>query len=95
MPSAAEVKSLFRQFLRVGRKFPNYNIRHYIQRRSKEEFHSLAANADAAAAEAAWQRAKSQLEVWQRQSVVYQLYGRKVKTVLELDQAAAARQHAG
>jgi hypothetical protein len=54
----------------------------YIQRRAKEEFHSLAANADAAAAEAAWQRAQSQLEVWKRQSVVYQLYGRKIKTVL-------------
>jgi hypothetical protein len=56
--------------------------RSYIQRRTKEEFHTLAANADAAAADAAWQRAKSQLEVWKRQSVVYQLYGRKIKTVL-------------
>jgi hypothetical protein len=42
----------------------------------------MAANTDAAAADAAWQGAKSQLEVWKRQSVVYQLYGRKIKTVL-------------
>lgn len=27
MPSAAEVKSLFRAYLRLGRTFPNYNIR--------------------------------------------------------------------
>jgi hypothetical protein len=47
----------------------------------------LAANADAAAADAAWQQAQSQLEVWKRQSVVYQLYGRKVKTVLVSDVA--------
>jgi hypothetical protein len=26
-PSAGEVRALFRQFLRVGRTFPNYNIK--------------------------------------------------------------------
>lgn len=54
----------------------------YITRRAKEEFHALAKNTDAAAAEAAWQRAQSQLGVWQRQSVVYGLYGRRVKNVM-------------
>eukprot|EP00878_Enallax_costatus_P007958 GHUV01008324.1.p1 GENE.GHUV01008324.1~~GHUV01008324.1.p1 ORF type:complete len:114 (+),score=28.29 GHUV01008324.1:158-499(+) len=91
MPSAAEVRSLFRQYLRLGRQFHNYNIKHYITRRAKEEFHSLATRSDAAA-EAAWQRAKSELDVWKRQSVVYQLYGRKLKNVMELD-AAAQRHH--
>lgn len=27
MPSANEIKSLFRAYLRLGRNFPNYNIR--------------------------------------------------------------------
>jgi hypothetical protein len=54
----------------------------YIDRRAKEEFHTLAKSNDKAAAEAAWQRAHSQLEVWKRQSVVYGLYGRRVKTVM-------------
>lgn len=42
----------------------------------------MAKSNDTAAAEAAWQRAHSQLEVWKRQSVVYGLYGRRVKTVM-------------
>jgi hypothetical protein len=54
----------------------------YIDRRAKEEFHALAKGNDTAAAEAAWQRAQSQLAVWKRQSVVYGLYGRRVKTVM-------------
>lgn len=55
----------------------------YISRRAKEEFHLAASSTtDAAAAEAAWRRAQAQLEVWRRQSVVYQLYGRKTKTVM-------------
>jgi len=57
----------------------------YITRRAKEEFHALANNADSAAAEAAWKRAQSQLEVWKRQSVVYGLYGRRVKNVMVSD----------
>jgi hypothetical protein len=88
MPSAHEIKSLFRAYLRLGRNFPNYNIRHYIQRRAKEDFHALTKNTDTAAAEAAWQKAKGELDVWKRQSVVYGLYGRRGKTVMELQEAA-------
>lgn len=54
----------------------------YITRRAKEEFHALAKGTDTAAAEASWQRAQSQLDVWKRQSLVYGLYARKVKNVM-------------
>jgi hypothetical protein len=56
--------------------------RSYIQRRAKEDFHALTKNTDTAAAEAAWQKAKGELDVWKRQSVVYGLYGRRGKTVM-------------
>lgn len=85
--TAAEVKALFRAFLREGRKFPNYNIREYIKRRSKEEFHANADLCDPAVLVTLWQGAKQQLEVVRKQSLVYNLYGRKVKNILELDVA--------
>lgn len=62
----------------------------YITRRAKEEFHALAQSTDTAAAEAAWQNAQRQLDVWKRQSVVYGLYGRRVKTVMVSGQHAGA-----
>jgi hypothetical protein len=62
----------------------------YITRRAKEEFHALAKGTDTAAAEAAWQRAQSQLDVWKRQSLVYGLYARKVKNVMVSPFSAAA-----
>lgn len=62
--------------------------RSYIQRRAREEFHAISSGVrDQAAADAAWGHAASELEVWKRQALVYGLYGRKVKNVLELDGA--------
>lgn len=67
----------------------------YITRRAKEEFHALAQSTDTAAAEAAWQHAQRQLDVWKRQSVVYGLYGRKVKTVMVSGQYCRGTQQVG
>mmetsp|Transcript_4149 Transcript_4149/g.10380 ORF Transcript_4149/g.10380 Transcript_4149/m.10380 type:complete len:92 (-) Transcript_4149:94-369(-) len=88
--NAGEVRSLFRAFLREGRKFNNYNIREYILRRAKEGFRAqLTGNQS----EAAFSAAKEELQVVRRQSVVYQMYGRPTKNVMELDQASSrARQ---
>mmetsp|Transcript_12414 Transcript_12414/g.26817 ORF Transcript_12414/g.26817 Transcript_12414/m.26817 type:complete len:94 (+) Transcript_12414:160-441(+) len=86
MPSSNEVKSLFRAFLREGRKFPNYNIREYVLRRAREGFREVAGETNATKLDALWASAKEQLEVVKRQSVVYGLYGRKTKNILELDQ---------
>jgi len=53
-------------------------------RKAREDSRRWAAQppADAAAAEAAWQGAVEDLEAFRRQSVVYGMYGRKMKTVL-------------
>ncbi|CAL9014311.1 unnamed protein product [Prunus brigantina] len=37
-PSRAEVLTLFRSFLRVARKFTDYNIREYTKRRTIDAF---------------------------------------------------------
>ncbi|GLC41610.1 hypothetical protein PLESTB_000696900 [Pleodorina starrii] len=87
MSAAVEARALLRAFLRQGRRFPNYNIREYIRRRAKEGFHEAASVTDPAAVAALLQSGRQELEVVKRQSLVYQLYGRKVKNVLELDLA--------
>lgn len=85
--AAQEMRTVLRQFLRLARSFPNYNMRHYLHRRATEEARALAAVTDAAALEQALQQARHDLQVWQRQSVVYGMYGRKLKNVLELKAA--------
>ncbi|GIL82816.1 hypothetical protein Vretimale_8186 [Volvox reticuliferus] len=87
MNAGAEARALFRALLREGRRFPNYNIREYVQRRAKEGFHEAASITDPVAAESLLQYGRKELEIVKRQSFVYQLYGRKVKNVLELDLA--------
>jgi hypothetical protein len=54
----------------------------YLQRKAKEEARSVASATDAAAVETAVQQAQKDLVVWKRQSIVYSLYGRKMKNVL-------------
>ncbi|EFJ48483.1 hypothetical protein VOLCADRAFT_74585 [Volvox carteri f. nagariensis] len=87
MSAGVEARALFRAFLREGRRFPNYNIREYIQRRAKEGFQEAASITDITAVDALLQSGRQELEVVKRQSLVYRLYGRKVKNVLELDLA--------
>jgi LYR motif-containing protein 4 len=82
MPTAREVVTLYRTFLREGKKFPNYNIREYILRRSKEDFHLNAGQHDATTVQALWSKALEDLEVVKRQSIVYKLYGRKMLNVM-------------
>ncbi|KAG2452468.1 hypothetical protein HYH02_002708 [Chlamydomonas schloesseri] len=85
MSAASEARSLFRALLRAGKHFPNYNVREYIQRRAREGFHDGAKLTDPAAVKSLLELGRQELEVVKRQSVVYGLYGRKVKNVLELD----------
>jgi hypothetical protein len=84
MPSHSQVLNLYRSFIREGTKFPNYSIREYILRRAKEGFRSnRSANVEEATKLVAL--AEKEFEVAQRQSILYGMYGRKVKNVLEID----------
>jgi phage terminase Nu1 subunit (DNA packaging protein) len=87
MSASREVLGLYREFLRVGRKFTNYNVREFVKRRAKEGFHEGKELTDAAAIAAALKQAKEQLAVAQRQSVVYSLFAQPVKSIMELKAA--------
>lgn len=54
----------------------------YVQRRAREGFVDARSVTDTAALEQLWQRARQELEVVRRQSVVYSLYARKHKSVM-------------
>lgn len=91
----AEVRALFRAILREGRKFPNYNVREYVKRRAREGFHEAAGLSDPPAVAALVKKAREELDVVKRQSIVYSLYTRKVKNVLEIDMAHDNQQRLG
>ncbi|GMH37363.1 hypothetical protein BSKO_05236 [Bryopsis sp. KO-2023] len=83
MPTAADVRALYRAFLRQGELFPQYNIREYIKRRAREGFEAQRKTTQPEAIEAAWKKAKEDLEVAKRQAVVYSLFSRPQKSVME------------
>uniref|UniRef100_A0A7N0ZXF6 Complex 1 LYR protein domain-containing protein n=1 Tax=Kalanchoe fedtschenkoi TaxID=63787 RepID=A0A7N0ZXF6_KALFE len=81
MASRSEILSLFRSLYRTAKKFPDYNVREYIKRRTADGFRLNRGVLDAAAVFA---DGKAQLEVATRQAVVYSLYAPKVRSVMEL-----------
>lgn len=89
MTSADQVRSLFRTLLRQGRAFPNYNVREYILRTSGDMFRSAAGLKDDVAIEQAFMHGQKELDIVKRQSLVYQLYSRNIKTVLEMKPQAS------
>ncbi|KAK9699580.1 hypothetical protein RND81_08G183200 [Saponaria officinalis] len=38
LPTRSQILNIFRSLLRVSRKFPDYNIRHYVNRRTADAF---------------------------------------------------------
>jgi len=82
-PSTSQVLSLFRSLLRISRRFPDYNIREYVKRRTAEGFRLNRQLTDPAAIVSAFAEGKSQLEVASRQAVVYSLYAPKVKSIMD------------
>eukprot|EP00890_Picochlorum_soloecismus_P000083 jgi/Picsp_1/1075/NSC_04558-R1_pinus taeda anonymous locus 0_14360_01 genomic sequence len=74
-----QLRSLFRSFIRESRKYPNYNIREYIRRKSKEEFRDTVSNSGKDL-----ESIQSDLEVVKRQAVVYSLYARKEKSIMDM-----------
>lgn len=84
MPSAAEVKALYKAFLREGKKFSNYNVREFVQRKAKADFRSNASQTDQAAIEQLWTQAKQDLDVAKRQSLIYSMYGSRQRSVMDI-----------
>lgn len=117
MPTASEVKALYKAFLRegvdrscfaflgfllcrepkepcsslycpepkpctTGKKFTNYNVREFVQRKAKVDFRSHAAETDKAVIDQLWTQAKLDLDAARRQALVYSLYGSKQKSVM-------------
>lgn len=83
-PTRAELLRLFRSLLRTARKFTDYNIREYTKRRTVDAFHHNQKLSEPSSVSAAYLEGKSQLEVAQRQAVVYQLYAPKIKSVMDM-----------
>ncbi|KAL0028424.1 hypothetical protein WJX77_005759 [Trebouxia sp. C0004] len=94
MPSASEVKGLYKAFLREGKKFSNYNVREFVQRKAKADFRSNAAQTDKTAIEQMWMQAKRDLEVAKRQTLVYSLYGSRQKSVMDIPMVKVLQQQA-
>eukprot|EP00850_Spirogloea_muscicola_P007813 SM000040S14825 [mRNA] locus=s40:556245:557278:- [translate_table: standard] len=86
VPARGEVLALYRRFLRAARRFPQYNVREYVRRRAGEGFRERAGDGPPAAA-AAFAAARRELEVAERQAVLYRLYAGPMKSVMELDAA--------
>lgn len=82
-PSMSQVRSLFRSLLRTARKFPDYNIREYVKRRTIDGFRQNQQLTDPAVIVSAFADGKSQLEVASRQAMVYSLYVPKVKSIMD------------
>uniref|UniRef100_A0A803L9F6 Complex 1 LYR protein domain-containing protein n=1 Tax=Chenopodium quinoa TaxID=63459 RepID=A0A803L9F6_CHEQI len=85
-PTRAEVASLLRALLRTARKFPDYNIREYTKRRTLDGFRQNSSLSDPAHITNAYADGVSQLEIAQRQSVIYSFFHPKVKSILEMKQ---------
>ncbi|KAK9916913.1 hypothetical protein WJX75_008719 [Coccomyxa subellipsoidea] len=75
---------MYRTFLKHGAKFPNYNIREYVWRRAREGFRAHVGETDAQIVSELVQGAKAELEVVKRQSMVYSLYARRQKSIMDI-----------
>ncbi|KAK9699576.1 hypothetical protein RND81_08G182500 [Saponaria officinalis] len=84
LPTRSQILNIFRSLLRVSRKFPDYNIRHYVNRRTTDAFRQNKTLTDPSAVAAAVADAQSQLLIAERQAIVYSLYAPKVKSIMEL-----------
>lgn len=68
----------------TGSKFPNYNIREYVRRRAREQFKEASKVSDEGQSMELWSKGKETIEMVKRQAVVYQLYARKQKSVMDM-----------
>ncbi|KAK9805379.1 hypothetical protein WJX73_008563 [Symbiochloris irregularis] len=81
---ATEVRALYRAFLKEGQKFPNYNIRQYVKRKTQADFRAHQGEQDSELLAQILSSAKAELEVVRRQALVFHLYARKQKSVMDI-----------
>mmetsp|Transcript_42689 Transcript_42689/g.87146 ORF Transcript_42689/g.87146 Transcript_42689/m.87146 type:complete len:85 (+) Transcript_42689:74-328(+) len=71
-----EAMSIYRGTLRAASKFTDYNFRHYFARRAREDFRAFygSTQVDDASRKAFLEKAKENLNMLERQSMVSQMY---------------------
>mmetsp|Transcript_56932 Transcript_56932/g.106787 ORF Transcript_56932/g.106787 Transcript_56932/m.106787 type:complete len:88 (+) Transcript_56932:79-342(+) len=77
--SCQEAMQTYRHTLRAARAFTDYNFRHYFARRAREDFRASYGRQsqekmDESSRQAFLEKAKTNLEMLRRQSVVSQMY---------------------
>ncbi|KAL2898553.1 LYR motif-containing protein 4 [Bienertia sinuspersici] len=83
-PARAEILQLYRSFLRVARKFPDYNIREYAKRRTIDGFHHNKSLSDSSSIAQAFSDAKAEFQIAERQALVYSLYAPKFRSIMDI-----------
>lgn len=83
MATGPQVLHVYKQLLRNGRNFKGYNVREYIQRRVRDEFKENKGLADSEQIAKQLEKAKQELEVVRRQTIISQLYYSRGKMVIE------------
>jgi hypothetical protein len=81
--SRAATLSLYRQLLKAGANFKNYNFREYTIRRTKEEFRKNKTESDPAALQQLLLKGRENLALVQRQSMISNLFV-KDQSILEV-----------
>ncbi|CAK79734.1 unnamed protein product (macronuclear) [Paramecium tetraurelia] len=66
------VLKLYKQILRAGNQFKDYNFREYVIRRAKQDFRELQINPDLK--NKVFEKYTTELEVIKRQAIVQNLY---------------------
>jgi len=89
MSQSKQVIGLFRDFLRSGKSFKNYNLREYVLRKTREQFRKNMQLTDSSAINDLIVKAKKDLEVCRRQAVISTLYEPALRSVMDLKPAAA------
>ena len=76
--------SLYRHLLKTGRTFPNYNIREFVLRKTRQEYRRNKDIQDPGAIIKALAAAINDLEVAKRQAVVYSLFAPSLKSIMDV-----------
>ncbi|KAI7861957.1 hypothetical protein BDF14DRAFT_1862112 [Spinellus fusiger] len=82
-PTRAHTLSLYRQFIRHGKKFQSYNFKEYTLRRSHDAFHLHKAETDPHKITALLEKAEHDLAAVKRQAAISTLYATGSKLVIE------------